>query len=328
MEDHDVEIKIVACGVCGSDVHTITGAWSPDIIIPMITGHEIAGIVAKVGSAVKDIKVGDRVGVGAQIGSCLKCKACTRDNENYCPDMVDTYNAKYPNGDIAHGGYSTAVRAHERYVFPIPDALEFENVAPMLCAGLTVYSPLVRNGCTKGSRVGVVGLGGLGHYAVMFASALGAEVSVLSHSDAKKADALAMGATNFYAIQDNDLPGPLAREFDIIINTRDAHEGFPIVGYMQCLGVHGKMIQVGLPDEELPPLAASALLPNGAFLGGSHIGNKKEALAMLKLAAEKNIKSWIEVFPMKDAGKAVQGMIDGKSRYRYVLKQDLIDYKS
>merc|ERR1712225_94696 len=281
MEDYDVEIKITYCGVCGSDVHTITGGWSEDIITPMITGHEIVGKVTAVGPKVKEFKVGDRAGVGAQAWSCMDCNRCKSDNENYCKSQVDTYNAKYPHtGDIAHGGYSTGCRVHEQFVFPIPDNLEDKYAAPMLCGGLTVYSPLVRHGAK-------------------------------------------MGAKNFVNTSDEDWVKQAGEDFDLIVSTRDVAEGFPIDDFLSILNVHGKFVTCGLPDNPLPQIPAFAFASNGAFFGGTHIGNKKECVEMLKLAASKGIKTWVEELSMKDASKAVQGVKDNKVRYRYVLKQDI-----
>ncbi|KAF8639289.1 hypothetical protein AX17_001600 [Amanita inopinata Kibby_2008] len=195
--DYDIDIKIEYCGVCASDVHTITGGWG-EPLMPIIPGHEIVGYVVRVGPKVTEFKVGDRAGVGPQVLSCFKCAPCTTGNEQYCKNGVDTYNSKYPNGDVAQGGYSTAIRAHERFVFPLPKELSMEEVAPMLCAGMTVYSPLVRNGAGPGKVVGVVGIGGLGHYALQFARALGAErVVAFSHSPDKKDDVMEMGATDY-----------------------------------------------------------------------------------------------------------------------------------
>jgi alcohol dehydrogenase (NADP+) len=203
-EDDDVDVHILYSGVCGSDLHTINGGWGELKNKAVIPGHEIVGKVTKVGKNVKDIKVGDRVGVGAQVGSCMECTSCHSDYENYClgskdgkKGCVDTYNAKYPDGSEAQGGYSTAIRAHQRFVFPIPEGLASEDAASMLCAGLTTWSPLKRNGCGPGKQVAVIGLGGLGHYATIFAVALGAEVTVISHSPKKKEDALKLGAKHF-----------------------------------------------------------------------------------------------------------------------------------
>ncbi|RDB18330.1 NADP-dependent alcohol dehydrogenase 6 [Hypsizygus marmoreus] len=319
-EDYDIDIKIEFCGVCGSDVHTITGGWG-EPLLPLIPGHEIVGHVVRVGPKVTSFKVGDRAGVGAQVCSCFKCAPCKSDSEQYCLNGVSTYNAKYPNGDVAQGGYSTAIRAHERFVFPLPKELPLEEIAPMLCAGLTVYSPLVRNGTGPGKRVGVVGIGGLGHYALQFARALGAEqVVAFSHSSNKKDDALELGATDFVITGGDDFAEPWKGKLDLIICTADVSHGIPLTDLITTLGVHGHFIMVAIPDESLPSLHSAQLLSNGALIGGSHIGSKKEAIAMLELAAKKKVKSYIELLPMKDAGNAVRRVKDNSVRYRHVLK--------
>jgi len=322
-EETDVEIAITHCGVCGSDVHTITGGWG-DIDTPLVVGHEIVGVAKRVGSQVKGIKVGDRVGVGAQISSCYTCKLCKTDNENYCPEQIDTYGAKYKDGVKTMGGYSTGIIANELFVFPIPEAIASEDACSMLCAGLTVYSPLLRNGAGPGKKVGIIGIGGLGHYAVLFAKALGAEVYAFTSSNHKVDDIKKLGADHVVVASGEDFAKPLAFELDLIVSTRDVAEGFPLQEYMSTLKVHGRFVTVGLPDEPLPGLKAFAFLTNGCFLGGSHIGSKAEALQMLDLAAKKGIKPWIEVLPMKDAKKAVEGVKNNKVKYRYVLKQDLV----
>lgn len=324
-EDYDVDIKIEYCGVCGSDVHTITGGWGQPNL-PLIPGHEIVGKVVRVGPKVTSLKVGNRAGVGAQVCSCMNCDYCRRDNEQYCPKSVATYNSHYPdqNKTLSQGGYSTAIRAHERFVFPIPSGLELEHAAPMLCAGLTVYSPLIRNGAGKGKRVGVVGIGGLGHFAIQFARALECEeVIVFSHSDEKKDDAVKLGATRFVITNDKGFEEGLAGRLDLIICTADITEGIPLKEFMKTLNTHGKLIMVAIPDNNLPALSSRDLSANGALLGGSKLGSKKEALAMLDLAVKKDVKPWIEVLSMKDAGKAVQHVKDGTVRYRHVLKMDI-----
>ncbi|KAF8963274.1 chaperonin 10-like protein [Flammula alnicola] len=321
-EDYDIDVKIEFCGVCGSDLHTVTGGWGQPLL-PLIPGHEITGRVVRVGPKVTEFKVGDRVGVGAQVCSCFECNPCKTDNENYCPKKVSTYNSKYPNGDIAYGGYSTAIRAHERFVFPIPKDLPLEQASPMLCAGLTVYSPLVRNGAGPGKRVGVVGIGGLGHFAIQFARALGAEVVVFSHSPNKKNDAFELGANDFIVTNEgfaNDWLGKV----DLIICTADVSKGIPLADIMTTLSVGGRCIVVALPDENLPSINSSQLSKNAALLGGSHIGSKKEAIDMLNLAVEKGVKAHIEMLPMKEAGKALHDVKDNNVRYRHVLKYALI----
>ena len=212
-EEDDVEIAITHCGVCGSDVHTLKQGWG-ESKLPLVVGHEVVGHATRVGSNVQGIKVGDRVGVGAQIASCLQCRQCKDGFENYCPKQVDTYvscaciyhdspaddlycvhqNAEYPDGTVTQGGYSTAIRANQQFVFPIPQEIESRDACSMLCGGLTVFSPLKTNGAGPGKKVGIVGIGGLGHYAILFAKALGAEVWAFTHSKDKMEDAKQLGA--------------------------------------------------------------------------------------------------------------------------------------
>ncbi|KAF9464013.1 NADPH-dependent alcohol dehydrogenase [Collybia nuda] len=324
-EDYDIDIKIEYCGVCGSDVHTITGGWGKPTL-PIIPGHEIVGKAVRVGPKVSSIKVGDRVGVGAQICSCMKCEQCKNDNEQYCPKAVNTYSSHYPNAEktLSQGGYSTAVRAHERFVFPIPSALPLEEAAPMLCAGLTVYSPLVRNGAGKGKKVGVVGVGGLGHFAIQFARALECDrIVAFSHSSHKQDDAVELGATEVVITGKAGFEESLVGQLDLIICTADVSDGIPLREIMSTLNVHGRLIMVAIPNEDLPSLMSSDLSKNGSFLGGSKIGSKKEALEMLDLAVKKGVKPWIEMLSMKDCGTAVKAVKEGNVHYRHVLKMDI-----
>lgn len=323
--DYDIDIKIECCGVCGSDVHTITGGWG-DAPTPIAVGHEVVGKVVKVGSKVSTLKVGDRAGVGAQIWSCLKCQQCKNDNENYCPHMVDTYGAPYPksedpNETISQGGYSSHIRAHEYFVFPIPDAIPSHLAAPMLCAGLTVWSPLVRAGVGPGKKVAIVGLGGLGHFAVMWANALGAEVTVISHSPSKKDDAIKLGAKHFVLSNEKEWAKPLAFTFDFVLNTADMTHTFDIDSYISILKINCHFHQVGLPDEALPNLKVQQLVPTGAALSASHIGNRPECLAMLKLAAEKKLFPMVETIPISAEGcaEAVERVKNNKVKYRFTL---------
>ncbi|TFY54504.1 hypothetical protein EVJ58_g8825 [Rhodofomes roseus] len=322
----DVEIAITHCGVCGSDVHTLTQGWG-ESKLPLVAGHEIAGHVTRVGDKVTEFKVGQRVGVGAQIGSCMQCRACKEDLENYCPDQIETYNAEYDDGVVTQGGYSTAIRAHERYVFPIPDEIESAHAASMLCAGLTAYSPLKTYGCGPGKKVGIIGIGGLGHYAVLWAKAMGAEVYAFAIEPEKFDDIKQMGADHVIDARQKDFAKPLAQTLDLIVSTADVVNGsLPINDYLSTLWVHGVFITVGLPDSNSPlpslhPMQAFA--GNGCLLGGSHVGSKKECLEMLELARTKNVRPWIETLPMKEAGKALQDVKDNKARYRYILTQDI-----
>ncbi|KAI9754685.1 MAG: Rho GTPase [Chaenotheca gracillima] len=319
--DNDVDIKIEACGVCSSDVHTISGGWG-ECTLPLCVGHEVVGKVINTGKKVSTLKKGDRVGVGAQIYACLECRICKSDNENYCPHQVDTYNAPYPDGTISQGGYSSHIRAHEYFTFPIPDSIPSELAAPMFCAGLTSYSPLVRAGTGPGKKVAILGIGGLGHYGVMFAAALGAETYAISHSPSKKDDALALGAKEFIYSGAKDWAKPWDKTFDFILNTADVTDTFNMTDYMGTLAVNGTFHNVGLPDKPLPQISAFDFMSNGCSIGGSHIGSRPEVLAMLKLASTANLKSWVETIDISEKGckEAVERVSKGdRVRYRFTL---------
>ncbi|KAI1325455.1 NADPH-dependent medium chain alcohol dehydrogenase [Xylariaceae sp. FL0255] len=329
--ENDVDIQIECCGVCGSDVHTVTGGWG-DAPSPLCVGHEIVGKAIKVGSAVKDVKVGDRVGVGAQVWSCLKksCNLCQEDQENYCPHQVATYGSPYPkeadpSETISQGGFASHVRAHWYFVFPIPEAIPSHLAAPMLCAGLTVYSPLVRAGVGPGKKVAIVGLGGLGHFAVLWASALGAEVTVLSHTPNKKADAEKLGARNFVVTNEKDWAKPLAFKFDFVLNTADMMHTFDIQSYLSTLKIGCQFHQVGLPDEAIPDIKPQMFMSNGSSMGASHIGNRPECLAMLKLAADPDKKLYEKVMVEKvevgekGCAEVVKRVKENDVRYRFTL---------
>jgi alcohol dehydrogenase (NADP+) len=319
-EDRDIDIAIDACGVCGSDVHTITAGWG-EAPLPICVGHEVVGRAVKVGKDVKDIKVGDRVGVGAQIGADLTCGNCKADQENYCPNMVDTYGAKWPDGTLSQGGYASHIRAHEYFTFKIPENLETSIVAPMLCGGLTVYSPLVRLKAGPGKKVGIVGIGGLGHFAIIFAKALGAEVYALSHTPGKKDDALKLGAKEFINTTEKDWSEPWKFTFDFIVNCADATSKFNLSEYFGTLKVNGVFHNVGLPDEPLSAMSVGTFVPNGCYMGASHIGNRPEMLAMLELASKQNIKSWVQTIDISEEGckEAVEKVYKNDVRYRYTL---------
>ncbi|TVY81652.1 NADP-dependent alcohol dehydrogenase [Lachnellula suecica] len=319
--DYDVDVKIHACGVCGSDVHTITGGWGPKHF-PLCIGHEIVGEALRVGPKVTLIKVGERVGVGAQIYSCLDCKQCKNDNETYCRHQIDTYGAIWPDtGVVSQGGYSSHIRAHEHWVFPIPDALETNKVAPMLCAGLTAFSPLVRNGAGPGKKVGIVGLGGIGHFGVLFAKALGAETWAISRTHAKEADCAKLGADGFIATADKDWNESHRMTFDLIINTANSSEGFDLGKYLSLLDVHGRWISVGLPEGSGQEVKSSMFMENGCLIGATHLGSRKEMLKMLQLAADKGIDSWVETIPISEKGcaEAVTRLQKNDVKYRFTL---------
>ncbi|KZT58329.1 GroES-like protein [Calocera cornea HHB12733] len=338
--EDDVEIAITHCGICGSDIHSaflspyylvpaqpcciaLSGGWGP-VRPPLIVGHEIVGIATKVGSNVEGITVGDRVGVGAGIQSCHQCELCKRGDENYCGELLWTYNGRYPDGVKTMGGYATAIRANQQFVFPIPESLGSAEASSMLCAGLTVFQPLQRYNIGPGSKVGVIGIGGLGHYAVLFGKALGAEVTAFSHSPNKETDVKKMGADKFI-VSSAGFEKSLRRYYDLIICTIDVTAGFPLAEYLSTLYPLGTLIMVGLPDDAMPAIRAGNLTASGVKLGGSSIGSKREALKMLDLAVKHDIKPWIEVMPMSKAPEAVELMRAGKARYRIILEQDLQD---
>jgi len=319
-EDRDIDIQIEACGVCGSDVHTITGGWG-ECPLPICVGHEVIGKAVKVGDKVKDIKVGDRVGVGAQIASCLECRLCKTDQENYCPHKVDTYGAPYPDGTIAQGGFASHIRAHEYFTFPIPKDIPIEMAAPMLCAGITTYSPLYRAKIGPGKKVAILGIGGLGHYGILWAAAMGAEVTALSHSPSKKDDAIKLGAKHFVVTGEKDWHKDHQFEYDFILNCADMTHTFNLQDYMSTVNINGDFHNVGLPDEPLPEMMAQMFASNGAKLTGSHIGNRPEMLAMFKLASEKKLKPIIETLQVSEEGckEAVERVKENKVRYRFTL---------
>ncbi|KAF2088358.1 zinc-binding dehydrogenase [Saccharata proteae CBS 121410] len=320
-EDDDVDIQISHSGICGSDIHTLRSGWG-ETPYPCVVGHEIVGKAVRVGKNVKHVKVGDRVGVGAQASSCLKpdCEQCADGEENHCPKMVGTYGSKFPDGSKSYGGYANYNRTPSRFVFKIPDAIPSSDAAPMLCGGVTVYSPLKREGCGPGKKVGIVGLGGLGHFGVLYAKALGAsEVVVISRSASKKADAEKMGATGFIATdEDKDWEKTHANSLDLIVSTVSSPK-MPLMGYLSLLRYKGTFIQVGAPEDALPQINAFALIAKGCKIGGSIIGSPEEIKEMLELSAKEKTKPWIQERPLKDANNAVVDMDAGKARYRYVL---------
>lgn len=280
----------------------------------------------RVGKNVKHVKPGDRVGVGAQARTCLQsdCPECSSHKESYCArERVDTYGSVYPNGEgKSYGGYADYNRTNGHFVIPIPDGLPSELAAPMMCGGVTVYSPLKENGCGPGKTVGVVGVGGLGHFAVLFAKALGADRVVgISRKQDKREDALALGCDEYIATGEEDgWEKKHFRSVDLIISTVSSAK-MPLTGYLSLLKVHGTFIQVGAPDSgELPPVNAFTLIGTGAKIGGSATGSPStEIPEMLKLAADKKIKPWVQLRPLKDANQVVLDMAAGKPRYRYVL---------
>jgi len=318
--DHDVDIQIEACGVCGSDVHTVTGGWG-DFKGPLCVGHEVVGKAIKVGSHVTKFKKGDRVGVGAQVWSCLECDLCNSKNEHYCPRQVDTYNAQYEDGSWAHGGFASHIRVHGHFTFKIPDALESAVVAPLLCAGITTYSPLVRAGIGPGKRVGVLGIGGLGHIGLQWSVALGAETYALSHTPSKAEDCKKLGAKDVILTNKDGWEEPWMFKFDFILNCSDMTHSFDLNKYLSLLRPLGEFHMVGLPDEALPSVSVGAFARNAPKLTASHLGSPQEMDGMLQLAVDKRVLPWVETLDIseKTCGEVVERLKNNKVHYRFTL---------
>jgi len=317
--EDDVDIRISHCGVCGSDIHTLRSGWG-ESMYPVCVGHEIVGTAVKVGKNVKHIKVGDRVGVGAQSGSCLDCEECSDNQEQFCAKgMTGTYNGKYPDGSKSYGGYADYCRAPAHFALKIPDELSLAEAAPMLCGGITVFNPLVHNGAGPGKRVGIVGVGGLGHFGLLWAKALGCkEVVAISRTHGKEADAKKMGADRFIATEDEGWAKKNGKSLDLIISTVSSPK-MPLSEYLSLLRTNGQFIQVGAPEDVFPPISAFTLIGRGVKMGGSMIGSPKDIANMLDFAVKHKVHPLIQERPMKDANHTVMDMVGGKARYRYVL---------
>lgn len=313
---HDVLIEIKYAGICHSDIHTVRGDWGPQPY-PLVPGHEIAGIVAEVGSAVTKHAVGDRVGVGCMVNSCGECRNCKAGDEQYCLNgMVGTYGATDRDGTITQGGYSTHVVVTEDFVLRIPEGIDLDVAAPLLCAGITTYSPLNRWGAGPGKKVAVVGLGGLGHMAVKIAHAMGAEVTVLSQSLKKREDGLRLGADHYYATSDEATFTELAGSFDLIINTVSA--AIDVSAFLGLVTVGGAMVNVGAPAEPLP-VNAMALIGGRRSFAGSMIGGIPETQQMLDFCAEHGIGAEIEVISADKINDAYERVLASDVRYRFVI---------
>lgn len=312
----DVLIEIQWAGICHSDIHTVRGDWGPQPF-PVVPGHEIVGTVTEVGSEVTRHQVGDRVGVGCIVNSCGECATCLRGDEQYCLNgMVGTYAATDRDGTTTQGGYSTHVVVDADFVLAVPESLDPAAAAPLLCAGITTYSPLRRWGAGPGKRVAIVGLGGLGHMGVKIAHALGAEVTVLSQSLKKQEDGLRLGADHYYATSDRGTFKELAGRFDLIINTVSA--AIDVNAYLGLLAVDGTMVNVGAPPESLP-VNAMALIGGRRSFAGSMIGGIAQTQEMLDFCAEHGIGSDIEVISADQVNEAYERVLASDVRYRFVI---------
>ena len=313
---HDVAIEIKFAGICHSDIHTVKAEWGqPDY--PVVPGHEIAGVVTAVGSEVTKHKVGDRVGVGCFVDSCRECSSCLAGLEQYCkPGMTTTYNSIGRDGQPTYGGYSQAIVVDENYVLHIPDALPLDAAAPLLCAGITLYSPLRHWNADAGKRIAIIGLGGLGHMGVKLGAAMGADVTVLSQSLKKMEDGLRLGACHYYATSDPDTFRKLLGSFDLIINTVSVN--LDLGAYLKLLEVDGTLVELGIPERPMEvPAFALALMRRS--LAGSNIGGIAETQEMLDFCAEHNVTPEIEVIEPDYINEAYERVLASDVRYRFVI---------
>jgi uncharacterized zinc-type alcohol dehydrogenase-like protein len=312
----DVLIEIKYAGICHSDIHTVREEWGP-VKHPLVVGHEIVGLVAEVGSGVTKHAVGDRVGVGCLVNSCRECENCLAGEEQYCLNgNVGTYGSVDRDGTITQGGYSTHVVVDEDFVLRVPESLDFAAAAPLLCAGITTYSPLRHWEAGPGKRVAVVGMGGLGHMAVKLAHAMGAEVTVLSRSLSKKDDGLRLGADHYFATEDATTFEQLKNSFDLIVNTVSAP--IDLAAHLGLLRRNGTMVNVGAPAEPLP-LTVFTLFRNRRSFAGSSIGGIRETQEMLDFCAEHNIIPDTELIDASYINEAWKRVLSSDVRYRFVI---------
>lgn len=314
---HDVQIEILYCGICHSDIHQVRDEWGGSIY-PMVPGHEIVGRIIKVGDHVKNFKIGDLAGIGCFVDSCRVCPSCLAHEEQYCDNgMVGTYNSLDKQGNPTYGGYSTQIVVDESYTLHVSETLPIEAVAPLLCAGITTYSPLKHWKVGAGSKVGIVGLGGgLGHMGVKFAAAFGADVTVLSTSPNKKNDALALGAHHFAVTKDEATMKSLRGKFDFILDTVSAQHEYN--DYLNLLTLNGTLVVVGIPPKP-SIVGAFNLIGKRRSVAGSMIGGIRETQEMLDYCAEHNIVSDVEVVKADYVNEAYERMLKNDVRYRFVI---------
>lgn len=314
---HDLAIDIKFSGICHSDIHQARDEWGGSIF-PMVPGHEIAGVVTSVGGSVTKFKPGDRVGVGCFVDSCRKCHSCSQGEEQYCQEgMTGTYNSYERDGKTpTYGGYSNHIVVDENYVLRMPENIPLDKGAPLLCAGITLYSPLRHWECGPGKKVAIVGLGGLGHMGVKIASAMGAEVTVLSQTMKKQSDGLKMGAKHFFATSDQSTFKKLAGSFDLIINTVSAD--IDLNAYLSLLKTNGHMVLVGVPEKPMM-IHPFPLIMGRRSLAGSLIGGIRETQEMLDFCGKHNITPEIELIPFQKVNEAYERVIKSDVRYRFVI---------
>ncbi len=314
--EHDVAIDVRFCGICHSDIHQVRDEWGGSIF-PMVPGHEIVGVVTAVGEDVERHAPGDRVGVGCMVDSCGECEYCKAGEEQFCTKgPVFTYNSRYYDAEPTYGGYSREIVVGERFVVKVPDAIELADAAPLLCAGITTYSPLRHWGVGAGSRVAIVGMGGLGHVGVQIAAALGAEVTVLSQTLSKREDGLRFGASDYHATSDPATFKQLRGRFDLILNTVSAN--LPVDAYLALLRVDGALVNVGAPGAP-DSYSAFSLIAGRRSLAGSSIGGVRETQEMLDFCAEHGVRPAIELIDANAVDDAYARVVRSDVRYRFVI---------
>jgi uncharacterized zinc-type alcohol dehydrogenase-like protein len=315
--ERDILIEILYCGVCHSDIHQARGEWG-NSIFPMVPGHEIVGKVAKVGSKVSTYKVGDIAGIGCFVDSCRTCPSCGKGEEQYCQGHVSfTYNGTEKDQKTpTYGGYSSQIVVDEKYALKVSPKLDLKAVAPLLCAGITTYSPLRHWKVGPNSRIGILGLGGLGHMGVKFGKAFGAHVTVISTSKSKEADAKRLGADDFLLSTDADAAKKAAERFDLILDTVSAEHDLNSV--LALIKLDGTLVLVGVPPQA-PAVHPFSLIPRRRSIAGSMIGGIRETQEMLDFCAERGIVSDIELIPMSEINNAYTRMIKNDVRYRFVI---------
>jgi len=317
-KEHDVVLEIKYCGICHSDIHNVRSEWFPGMY-PMVPGHEIAGVVTKVGSKVTKFKVGDHAGVGCFVDSCRTCDHCKDGLDQYCLEgSTMTYNGYERDGEtITYGGYSNMIVVDENYTLHIPDSISLDKAAPLLCAGITLYSPLSHWKAGPGKKVGIMGMGGLGHMGVKIAVALGAEVTVLSHSDKKREDAMKMGAHHFVVTKDESAMKQFAGKLDLIINTISSHE-INMGSFFELLKLDGTLVSVGAPEKPLTIHPFPLIMMRRSY-AGSVIGSIKETQEMLNFCAKHKITPEIELITPDQINTAYERVLKSDVRYRFVM---------
>lgn len=322
MRDYDVDVEIECCAICGSDVHGAAGNWFKPYL-PIAFGHEIVGKVVNVGPKVKGLEIGDRVGVGPQVDCDHTCEYCVTRLENYCTNLVGTYLSTYPDtGHNTIGGNASHIRVHSDFAFKIPENMSSEHAAPLLCGGITAFTPLLEANVGKGTKVGIIGIGGIGSMGIQIAKALGAEVTAISRSYNKKDDALKLGADHYIATSDTEAMEKYKKSLEVVVYTGSSFSQTSIEGIFSLIKNRGQFKFITAPpSDQLLQLKPQPLLFAGITIQGTCTGSPDDIKRLLQLASEHNIKPWIETFDIneKTLGECWEGVEQGKPRFRYVM---------